>query len=297
MFAPRSRTSVGSATLTIVLSITMIRRLTHSTTSASQRRRSSVVGVGSRGGVHRCALCRGAGREEHGQERGGGGDDQRTAGAEHRVLALDVDADRGGDRPAECPQRAQRRDPGEREAADPRAQHDCLRGSDRKPADRALDDEVAHAGAVAHCGGADPEPDRESGTGRGDPLSCRRTVRPQAPRLDGAEDHAGDGSADERRGEPVDRAGDELGDEAAEREAEEGGEPAQRTPLPRRWLGRACVHDVHGVLLSIGSSRGEARVDRHDVTATATGADEVAVRRSWTRISTPKATSHTLHRT
>ena len=96
--------------------------------------------------------------------------------------------------------------------------------------------------------------------GRGDPLPCRRTVRSQAPRLDGAEDQAGDGSADERRHEPVDRAGHVLGDEAAEREPEEGGEPAQRTLLPGHRLGRGAFTDGHGVLLSIGSSRGEGEV-------------------------------------
>ena len=39
MLVPRSRTRVGSATLTIVLSITITRRLTHSTARVSQRRR------------------------------------------------------------------------------------------------------------------------------------------------------------------------------------------------------------------------------------------------------------------
>ena len=62
------------------------------------------------------------------------------------------------------------------EATEPRTQHHGLGGPDRQPADRALDDEVAHAGAVVHRGGADPEPDGEADAGRGDPLACRRAV-------------------------------------------------------------------------------------------------------------------------
>ena len=169
----------------------------------------------------------------------------------------------------------------EREAADPRAQHDCLRDADRKTADRALDDEVAHAGPVADRGGADPEPDRESDAGRRDPLACRRTVRSQAPRLDGAEDHAGDGAADERRHEPVDRAGHD-----ARRRSRRAGSRGRWGASAARFASRSRAWSwcVHGRAWCAPVDRfereREAGDGRHDVTATPSRRiDEVAVRR------------------
>ena len=51
MLVPRSRTSVGSATLTIVLSITITNKLRHSTARVSQRRRCTGSSTGTSPGV------------------------------------------------------------------------------------------------------------------------------------------------------------------------------------------------------------------------------------------------------
>ena len=86
--------------------------------------------------------------------------------------------------------------------------------------------------------------------------------RPQAPGLDGAEDDAGDGAAEQGGGEPVDRARDQVGGVAAEREAQEGRQPASGGPLPR-GVGWAvvslraglmvCATDLHDRLLDGGA--------------------------------------------
>ena len=92
MSASRSRTSVGSATLTIVLSITMTSRLTQSTDECEP---APALGRRARQSVDRAhdALRSAARASTSGSAVVASGDDERAAGAEHRVLALDVDAD------------------------------------------------------------------------------------------------------------------------------------------------------------------------------------------------------------
>ena len=260
--ASRSRTRVGSATLTMVLSMTIASRLAHRTPSAAHRLREPFM---TRSG--------GAGGEQHGEDSRRGGDDQGAAGTEDGPLRVDVDADRRGDRPAERPQRTQRRRP---EVCDAPAQDECLGGPDRKAADRALYHEVGELGAVVDGCRPERESHGQTGCGRGDPAAGRRTVRAHPPRLDGAEDDAGDGAGEQGRGQRVDRAGDERCQGSAEGEADERGQPAQRAPLPRRRL-------VAG---------------GHDVTAAAlVEVCDAVTRRSWTTMTTASAISQPLQST
>ena len=155
-------------------------------------------------------------------------------------------------------------------------QQQRLRDPDRKPADRALDDEVTEARAVADGRRPDAEAHGQAGRRGGDPAGRRRTAGAEAPRLDGAEDRAGDGAAHERRGDPVDRAGDAA---------------------PRRGR-RAGSRGTSGASAARSPAASSPSRRRHAATSSRLERGAAAVRRrSWSRITIANAISHTLQST
>ena len=85
--------------------------------------------------------------EDEREDGGQGGDDDGAAGAEDGELLVDLDADGGGDRPAERPdrRRGRRARPGRAGRAGGR-EHERLGGADGEAADGALDDQRGEAG-------------------------------------------------------------------------------------------------------------------------------------------------------
>ena len=110
----------------------------------------------------------------------------------------------GGDGPPERPESGERRRPGPSQPTEALAEEHALRSAHGQAGDGPLDDKVAEAGPVADGGRTDGEADHEAERRADDPALGGHTAPSHAPRLDGAEDDAGDGAAEEGGGEPVD---------------------------------------------------------------------------------------------
>ena len=292
MSASRSRTSVGSATLTIVLSMTIDEQ---ADAQHDEREPTAPDGRLRCHGVHD-ALRSARGRAASGSTAVSDGDRERTARAEHRVLALDVDADRGRDRPAERPQRRRAGGQAKARRADAAAQHHRLRRADG----RGRRSRPGSRGRRGSCRSRPPphptpSPTREADARWRRSTGGRRARSGPAPACTAPRTDPVIGATDERGGEPVDRPDDQLGREprrAGSRRRWAASEAArfQASASSTCVLGCSCA--APGIGLGTPGDDGSARSAD---TGTSTGVG--ALRRSCTRITTPNAISHTLHST